>query len=97
MWRDMKDKVDSICHILHGAIAGFITGLMEWFGLAVAIFIFIQFILYEVVEEEKIRDELYRELKEWVLGYVTGLVTVIMLKYLLLYISMNWYFPFFSM
>lgn len=78
----MREKIDIICHIVHGAIAGFATGMLEWFGLAVATFIFIQFTIYETVEESKLKDELYKELKEWTLGYVVGFTIGATLKHL---------------
>jgi hypothetical protein len=76
------EKIDDICHVMHGFIAGFTTGMLEWFGLAVAIFMFIQFTLYETVEEKRIQDELYKELKEWSLGYVAGFTIGATLKHL---------------
>jgi hypothetical protein len=76
----MRAKKDILCHILHGVLAGLVTVLFNWFGLAVSIFLFIQFISYEMAEERKIQDELYLELKEWTLGYATVLAIGVILK-----------------
>jgi hypothetical protein len=39
---------------------------------------FIQFLTYELAEETKLKDELYLELKEWTLGFTTGLLCSIL-------------------
>jgi len=79
----MRKKIDILCHALHGAIAGFTTSILDWLGLAIATFMFIQFTLYETVEQTKVQDELYRELKEWSSGYVVGLIAGLTLKHTL--------------
>jgi len=75
-----RAKIDILCHILHGILAGFTTVLFNWFGLAVAVFLFIQFASYEMAEERKIQDELYMELKEWSIGYATAFTIGVVLK-----------------
>jgi hypothetical protein len=60
-------------HILHGLIAGFIT-LKGWLGFAVSLFLFTQFFVYEYLEETKLKDEMFHELREWSLGFIIGLV-----------------------
>jgi hypothetical protein len=76
----MRTKKDIIYHIFHGFLSGLTTVLLGWFGLAVSIFLFIQFILYEIAEERKIQDELYKELREWTLGYSTVITIKVVLK-----------------
>jgi hypothetical protein len=62
-----------IAHVAHGAAAGFLW----WVDWRVSLFLFLQFFLYEFFEESKIRDELYRELKEWATGFVIALLLVL--------------------
>lgn len=50
-------------------------------GLLIAFFLFLQFMIYEYVEETKIRDELYFEVQEWALGYAVGLCFFIVQKF----------------
>lgn len=76
-------RKSQVAHIAHGLAAGFLTGLYEWFGLLVAAFLYIQFIAYEFVEETKIRDEMYYELKEWGGGYIVGLLLTLVFKELM--------------
>ena len=76
----MRAKKDILCHILHGILAGFTTALFNWLGLAVAVFLFIQFTAYEMAEERKIQDELYMELKEWSIGYAISFTIGVVLK-----------------
>lgn len=65
----MKRWLSVGTHGLHGAIAGALW-FLSW-GLSV--FLFAQFVLYEYVEETKIRDEMFFELREWAFGFVGGL------------------------
>jgi hypothetical protein len=71
--------LDILSHILHGCLAGFIAICFNWLGLALSVFMFLQFLTYELVEETKIKDELYLELKEWTLGFTIGLLCSIFL------------------
>lgn len=75
----LRKLIDILSHFLHGCLAGSLTGLFGWFGLAVALFLFIQFTAYEIAEERKIVDELYRELKEWAVGYALALIATVLL------------------
>jgi len=70
----MPSKLSIICHVLHGLIAGFLAP-KSWLGLAISLFLYIQFFVYEHVEETKIRDEMFFELREWSLGFIVGLLT----------------------
>jgi len=69
----MPSKFSILCHVLHGLAAGFLA-LKGWLGLAVSFFLYAQFFLYEFVEETKIRDEMFHELREWSFGFIAGLV-----------------------
>jgi len=62
------------CHVALGLLAGVLAGLFKWFGLAVAVFIFAMFFLYEYFEERKVQDEMFYELREFVLGFCVGLI-----------------------
>ena len=61
-------RMSQLVHISHGFLAGFIFTL-DW---RVSLFLFAQFVLYEFVEESKIKDELYHEIKEWSIGFALG-------------------------
>ena len=60
----------TLAHLAHGFIAGFLA----WLRIDISAFLYLQFVLYEYVEEEKIKDEMYHELKEWATGFVFGLL-----------------------
>ena len=62
--------INIFAHISHGFIAGFFW----WVSWPLSIFMFVQFLLYEFVEESKVRDEMYREIKEWATGFVVGVL-----------------------
>lgn len=64
-------RTTQLAHFFHGFLAGVLALL--W-SLWVALFLYVQFVLYELVEETKVRDEMYRELKEWSFGFAIGLV-----------------------
>ena len=66
-------KLSILCHILHGLAAGFLVP-RGWLGYAISLFLFVQFFVYEYVEESKIRDEMFHELREWSFGFIIGLV-----------------------
>ena len=59
-----------LAHFLHG----FIAGLFWWLSPPLSVFLYVQFMLYEAVEEYKTRDEMYRELKEWAIGFIIGVL-----------------------
>ena len=64
---------EQIAHLAIGLIVG-----LAWFskgGPALAIFIAFLFFLYEFVEEFKVKDELYHEIKEFTAGFVGGTIT----------------------
>jgi len=72
-----------VVHIVFGMIAGLITGILGWFGFAVGIFLYIQFFLYELFEEQKTGDEMFYQLREFTAGYTVGLILgLIITKYL---------------
>lgn len=69
-----------MAHFSHGFVAGIVA--IFW-SLWLAVFLYVQFLLYEAVEETKVRDEMYLELKEWATGFILGvgfafLVTVLL-------------------
>jgi hypothetical protein len=65
--------LSTLSHVLHGLIAGFIT-LKGWLSFAISLFLFTQFFIYEYLEETKLKDEMFHELREWSFGFVVGLV-----------------------
>jgi hypothetical protein len=74
----MRRVLDVLSHVLHGCLAGFIAIRFNWLGLLLSVFMFTQFLTYELAEETKLKDELYLELKEWCLGFTTGLLCSIL-------------------
>jgi len=48
---------------------------LGWLGYTLSLFLFVQFFVYEFVEETKIHDELFHELREWSFGFILGLAT----------------------
>jgi hypothetical protein len=66
-------KLSILCHVFHGLAAGFLAP-KGWLGLAISLFLYAQFFAYEYVEESKIRDEMFHELREWSFGFIIGLV-----------------------
>jgi NhaP-type Na+/H+ and K+/H+ antiporter len=58
------------CHVSFGIISGFF-GLVN---LPLSVFLYLQFLMYEFVEESKLKDELFYELREFSLGYLLGLL-----------------------
>ena len=71
-------RPSQIVHVLHGMLAGFVFYL----SALASIFLYIQFILYEYFEETKVRDEMYRELKEWSSGFAVGFLVSLIIRYL---------------
>jgi len=67
---------EQLAHFLHGALSGFLS--IKY--LPVSILLYTQFFLYEYFEETKIKDEMYRELKEWSGGFITGLLSYFALR-----------------
>jgi len=59
-----------LAHYLHGFIAGMFWWICPWLSA----FLYVQFFLYELVEETKLKDEMYRELKEWAVGFLIGVL-----------------------
>lgn len=60
----------SVIHFAHGIL----SGALFWTSWIVSVFLYGQFFLYEYVEESKIKDEMYAELREWSAGFVIGLL-----------------------
>lgn len=75
--------ISLISHVTHGFMGGILTGFLGWFGFFVSIFLYVQFFVYEYFEEQKIKDELYHECKEWSIGYVLGLISSLIAKFIL--------------
>ena len=65
----MNRWLSVLCHVLHGLIAG----IAWFFNPFLSVFLFAQFLLYEFVEETKIKDEMYYELREWSFGFIIGI------------------------
>lgn len=61
---------DRFAHITYGFSAGFF--LMDY--PAFSFLNFVSFFAYEYVEETKVHDEMYHELKEWSVGFFLGMV-----------------------
>lgn len=70
------DILNVIAHLLHGFLAGLLT--LNYFYIS--LFLYVQFFAYEYVEETKIEDEMYKELKQWSIGYIFGLTTTIIIR-----------------
>ena len=62
--------------LLH-SLYGFISGLLWFVDWKLSVFLYILFFAYEYVEEEKIHDEMYHELKEYTVGFTAGLIAYI--------------------
>jgi hypothetical protein len=69
-------RLSQVVHVLHGLAAGFLW----WFDWKVSLFLFLQFFAYEYVEETKVKDEMYHELKEWSSGFAVALITMLLVK-----------------
>jgi hypothetical protein len=69
-------RLSQVVHVLHGLTSGFLW----WVDWRVSLFLFLQFFVYEYFEETKVKDEMYRELKEWSSGFAVALVTVLLVK-----------------
>jgi hypothetical protein len=69
-------RISQVVHVLHGLTAGFLW-FVDW---KVSLFLFLQFFAYEYVEETKVKDEMYHELREWSAGFAVALVTVLLVK-----------------
>ncbi len=48
-----------LTHVVFGFISGFLTGFLWPLGLALGIFLYVQFFLYEYFEEQKVSDEMF--------------------------------------
>jgi len=61
----------SLVHLFFGFLSGFF-----WFiDRSYSIFLYILFFSYEYVEEVKVKDEMYKELKEFTIGFTAGSIT----------------------
>jgi len=75
--RYIDEKWLRTAHFLHG----FLTALaMHFYGIGVALFMFVQFMSYEAIEYMKIRDTFYPEVLEWDMGFALGIVVLIILR-----------------
>jgi hypothetical protein len=54
-------------------VLGLYAGVFAYVHVVPSLVIVALFLLYEYVEETKIRDEMYYEVREFVLGYAIGL------------------------
>ena len=59
-------------------LIGFISGFIWFIDKYLAIFLYIQFFLYELVEEEKKHDQMYIELREFTAGFVIGMIVFLL-------------------
>lgn len=62
-----------VLHVLAHMAYGCLSGYFWWVDRAAAVFVFLLFIIYEVVQQAKVKDELYHELKEFAAGFAIGL------------------------
>ena len=60
-------------HALHGLITAY-----SWLYISpgLALFMWLQFILYEAVEAWKINDKMFLELREWTAGFSIGVIVM---------------------
>ncbi|MEM2424314.1 MAG: hypothetical protein QXO15_00960 [Nitrososphaerota archaeon] len=72
----MRNILNTISHVTHGFLAGFISIYLSH-GLLIALFLFTQFLIYEYIEENKLKDEMFNELREWSFGFCTGIITAL--------------------
>ncbi len=56
---------------------GFLSGLLWFVDWKLSVFLYVMFFIYEYVEEVKVYDEMYMELKEYSIGFTAGLITYI--------------------
>jgi len=68
-----KQSLSSIVHFF----TGLISSLLWFFDWKLSVFIYIQFLVYELVEERKIVDTMYRELLEYFVGFVLGVLVML--------------------
>ncbi len=66
----LKHYTNKLAHIL----IGYLSGLFSFIDFKISVFLYILFFMYEFIEEEKIHDEMYHELKEFTIGYVIGVL-----------------------
>ncbi len=60
---------------------GFLSGFFWFIDRSYSVFLYILFFAYEYVEEVKVMDEMYEELKEFTIGFVTGSLTYLLCNY----------------
>ncbi|GEM_PF-2516675 len=68
----LKHYINKLAHYL----IGFFAGIISYIDFRQSVFLYILFFCYEYVEETKIQDEMYIELKEFTIGYILGLLLV---------------------
>jgi len=66
----VRRLINKLAHYGIGLLSGF-TWFYDW---KLSVFLYGLFFAYEYVEEEKIHDEMYHELKEFTIGFVVGVL-----------------------
>ena len=64
-------------------VAGYIAGFLWFIDHLLSVFLYVQFLAYEYVEEEKVHDQMYYELREFTAGFVLGFLSYMVIIYLL--------------
>jgi hypothetical protein len=75
----MSPRYRLISRVVHVAL-GIITGLLILDFTVAALTLAAFFLIYEYVEETKVLDEMYLEVKEFTGGYLIGLSIVLILR-----------------
>jgi hypothetical protein len=57
---------------------GFYAGSMTYISFPASVVIIVLFLIYEWVEESKVRDEMYYEVREFLTGYSAGLLFAVL-------------------
>ena len=74
----MKKVVTDIVHVM----LGFACGFSLLFFPLVSIMVYMQFVIYEILEWEMIHDKVYNDLKEFGIGFAIGLIVSILMSIL---------------
>jgi hypothetical protein len=57
---------------------GFYAGSLTYISFPASVIIIVLFLIYEWVEESKVKDEMYYEVREFLTGYSAGLLFAIL-------------------